>query len=72
MTEPHGLQAGRRRAECWAPGLVEPGGAVAISWPYQEEGARLMRAENGVWGSEHPQVGGVYLGTRVSRSPPAL
>ena len=42
--------AGGRRAESWAPDLVEPAGAVAISRWYREEGARLMRVVNGVWG----------------------
>ena len=71
MTEPlRGV--GGLLAEGWAPGLVEPGGDVAISWRYREEGAHVMRAVNGIWGSEPPQVGGLYRGTQVSRSPPAL
>ena len=57
MSEPP-WAAGGRWAEGWATGLVEPGGAVAISRQYREEGVRLMRAVNGVWGSEPPQVGG--------------
>ena len=51
MTEPP-QAVGGRLAEGWAPGLVEPGGAVAICRRYREEDARLMRAVNGVWGSE--------------------
>ena len=62
ITEPP-RAAGGRCAECSAPGLVEPAGTVAISRRYREEGARLMRAVNGVWGSEPSQVGGTYCGT---------